>query len=274
MLNALLGLFVGVVYVIGKALDEQVTVTGAAVFVPTSVVWTAELVVLIAGRDAFRARRPRRRAPAAGTRPPAPSADGDPRTRAADLLVHRGGENLSWMTTWPDNSYFFPDDDGSYIAYRAHAGVAVALGDPVGAADDRARTISRFAEMCDRTGLVPCLFSATARAAEATDALGWRSVQVAEDTVIDLPDLEFRGKAWQDVRTALNRAKKDGVEYRLVSSPSSPVRSSPRSAASPRSGSATWASRRWDSRSAAWRRPWIRGCGSAWRWRERSTSTA
>ncbi|MER6396719.1 DUF2156 domain-containing protein [Kitasatospora sp. NPDC001603] len=218
-LNALLGLFVAVAYVIGKALDEQVTVTGAAVFVPTSVVWTAELVVLIAGREAFRARRPRGRARVPGAEPApaaAPASDGDPRTRAADLLVHRGGANLSWMTTWPDNSYFFPEgDDGSYIAYRAHAGVAVALGDPVGAPDDRGRTITRFAEMCDRAGLVPCLFSATARAAGTTDALGWRSVQVAEDTVIDLPDLEFRGKAWQDVRTALNRARKDGVEYRL-----------------------------------------------------------
>ncbi|MFI8082038.1 bifunctional lysylphosphatidylglycerol flippase/synthetase MprF [Kitasatospora sp. NPDC086009] len=218
-LNALLGLFVAVAYVIGKALDEQVTVTGAAVFVPTSVVWTAELVVLIAGREAFRARRPRGRAQVPGAEPAAaaaPASDGDPRSRAADLLVHRGGANLSWMTTWPDNSYFFPEgDDGSYIAYRAHAGVAVALGDPVGAPDDRGRTITRFAEMCDRAGLVPCLFSATARAAGTTDALGWRSVQVAEDTVIDLPDLEFRGKAWQDVRTALNRARKDGVEYRL-----------------------------------------------------------
>ncbi|MFG3053314.1 bifunctional lysylphosphatidylglycerol flippase/synthetase MprF [Kitasatospora sp. NPDC048239] len=219
-LNALLGLFVAVVYVIGKAFDQEVTVTGAAVFVPTSVVWTAELLVLLAGRDAFQARRPRsraaKRAAARGDRPPAQSADGSPRERAADLLVRRGGGNLSWMTTWPDNAYFFPEDDSaSYLAYRAHAGVAVGLGDPVGAAEHRARTIKRFAEMCDRSGLVPCLFSATAEAAEATDGLGWRSVQVAEDTVIDLPDLEFRGKAWQDVRTALNRAKKDGVEYHL-----------------------------------------------------------
>ncbi|MCX4745914.1 DUF2156 domain-containing protein [Kitasatospora sp. NBC_01287] len=228
LLNALLGLVVAVVYVVGKALDQEVTVTGAAVFVPTAVLWTAELVVLLAGREAFRARRPRHRAPR-GTRraasasasasapAPAPASEAAPQERAAELLVRRGGGNLSWMTTWPENSYFFPDGDGeSYLAYRAHAGVAVALGDPVGAADHRAGTVTRFAEMCDRSGLIPCLFSATAEAAGTTDHLGWRSVQVAEDTVIDLPDLEFRGKAWQDVRTALNRAKKDGVEYRLT----------------------------------------------------------
>ncbi|MFD9125842.1 bifunctional lysylphosphatidylglycerol flippase/synthetase MprF [Kitasatospora sp. NPDC059571] len=222
LLNALLGLLVAVVYTVGKIAGADVTVTGAAVFVPTAVLWTAELVVLLAGREAFRARRPRRRerrrSTAERVHGPAPAvSDADPQTRAAELLVRRGGGNLSWMTTWPDNAYFFPEDDGEcYVAYRVHAGVAVALGDPVGAPDSRARTITRFAEMCDRSGLVPCLFSATAQAAAATDGLGWRSVQVAEDTVIDLPGLEFRGKAWQDVRTALNRAKKDGVEYRLV----------------------------------------------------------
>ncbi|MFD8754018.1 bifunctional lysylphosphatidylglycerol flippase/synthetase MprF [Kitasatospora sp. NPDC059577] len=233
--NVLLGLLVAVAYVVGRILGEEVTVTGAAVFVPAAILWTAEAVVLLAGREAFRAGRPRRRVrlrtPPGGPHRPGrhpsgavgPAADADPQERATDLLVRHGGGNLSWMTTWRDNSYFFPDDDGDeggdgddgYLAYRVHAGVAVALGDPVGAARTRARTITRFADMCDRSGLVPCLFSATAQAAEATGALGWRSVQVAEDTVIDLPDLEFRGKAWQDVRTALNRAGKDGVEYRL-----------------------------------------------------------
>ncbi|MFJ9456269.1 bifunctional lysylphosphatidylglycerol flippase/synthetase MprF [Kitasatospora sp. NPDC101447] len=222
--NVLLGLFVAVAYVVAHIVGAEVTVTGAAVFVPAAVLWTAEAVVLLAGREAFRARRPRRRerghAPATDPHPAGAhdrTADTDPQERATDLLVRHGGGNLSWMTTWRDNSYFFPDDeDEGYLAYRVHAGVAVALGDPVGAERTRARTIAGFADMCDHSGLVPCLFSATGQAAGATGRLGWRSVQVAEDTIIDLPDLEFRGKAWQDVRTALNRAKKDGVEYRLV----------------------------------------------------------
>jgi lysylphosphatidylglycerol synthetase-like protein (DUF2156 family) len=47
-------------------------------------------------------------------------------------------------------------------------------------------------------------------------AVGWRHVQVAEDTLIDLGDLTFRGKAWQDIRTARNRATKEGIEHRLI----------------------------------------------------------
>ena len=48
-------------------------------------------------------------------------------------------------------------------------------------------------------------------------------MQVAEEAVIGLPDLKFTGKAWQDVRTALNQAAKQGLTHRLV-----PLASQPR----------------------------------------------
>ncbi len=41
-------------------------------------------------------------------------------------------------------------------------------------------------------------------------------MQVAEDNLIDLPALEFKGKKWQDIRTALNKAPKEGVTFRMV----------------------------------------------------------
>jgi phosphatidylglycerol lysyltransferase len=70
--------------------------------------------------------------------------------------------------------------------------------------------------MCENSGLVPCFFSAASATASSTAKQGWQQVQVAEDTLVDLGGLEFRGKAWQDVRSALNKAKKDGIEFRLV----------------------------------------------------------
>jgi hypothetical protein len=41
-------------------------------------------------------------------------------------------------------------------------------------------------------------------------------VQIAEDTLIDLDGLELRGRKWQNVRSALNRAGKEGIAYRQV----------------------------------------------------------
>ena len=210
----LLSLFVAVVFVVAKATGNQVTVTGATVLIPTGLLWAAELVLLVMGREAFQVpsrRVLRRRSAGQGPDTPAESQD-----EAISLLQHYGGGHLSWMTTWPDNSYFYASSHESYVAYREHAGVAVALGDPIGAMEAREGAVVEFAEECDSSGLIPCFFSATGQVAGAATPLGWQHVQVAEDTVIDLEQLEFRGKSWQDVRTALNRAKKEGIGYRSV----------------------------------------------------------
>ena len=131
--------------------------------------------------------------------------------RAVALLERHGGGTLSWMTTWPATEYLYGTD--GYVAYRRHAGVAIAVGDPVGSPEWQRVAPAAFAAHCDREGLVPAWFSVTARTA---DAVGAKRVQVAEDTLVDLPGLEFRGKKWQDVRTARNRAAKDGIQFRMV----------------------------------------------------------
>jgi lysylphosphatidylglycerol synthetase-like protein (DUF2156 family) len=41
--------------------------------------------------------------------------------------------------------------------------------------------------------------------------MGWRVLPVGEEAVVDLPGLAFQGRAWQDVRTALNHARRRGL---------------------------------------------------------------
>jgi lysylphosphatidylglycerol synthetase-like protein (DUF2156 family) len=42
--------------------------------------------------------------------------------------------------------------------------------------------------------------------------LRWKAIEVAEDSVMSLDNVEFSGKSWQDVRTALNKAGKQEIE--------------------------------------------------------------
>jgi len=133
--------------------------------------------------------------------------------RAMDLLTTHGGGTLSWMSTWPGAEYLYAEAGDGFLAYRRHAGVAIVLGDPVGSTEWARRAPAEFAAHCASEHLVPAWFSVRA---ETADAVGTRRVQVAEDTLIDLPGLEFRGKKWQDIRTARNRAQKDGIEFRMV----------------------------------------------------------
>jgi lysylphosphatidylglycerol synthetase-like protein (DUF2156 family) len=172
------------------------------------------LAVLLVGRHAFRNPSPRRARRTVG-HIIAPAGD-DEREAATALLRQEGTVNrLAWMTTWPENRWFVGAGHG-YVAYRVHAGVAVGLCDPVAAdAGDRRALLGDFADAVRAAGLVPCLFTVTAEAARHAGALGWQSLQVAEEAVIDLPALAYTGKSWQDVRTALNQAAKLGIELRL-----------------------------------------------------------
>ena len=135
--------------------------------------------------------------------------------RLRQLLHTPGGSSLSWMTTWDGNEYWFTDQHPpgrrSAVAFRVVGRVALTTGGPVGPPDQSGAAALEFAEHCALQGLDPCFYSVDDELAAALRAAGWSSVQVAEETVIPLPDLAFTGKRFQDVRTALNRARKEQV---------------------------------------------------------------
>lgn len=193
---------------LGVAIGTDYRTTGA-VTVGTALLWAGEVALLYGGRGAFRV--PVRRKISGGA-----LSGTEPGDAVRALLARYGGSTMSWMTTWPENKYWFADDGERYVAYQRHAGTVVALTDPVGPPDLLPDTIARFTDGCEAEGLVPCLFSTTRTVADLAAELGWRSAQIAEDTIVDLPQLEFKGKAWQDIRSAINKAGKEGIEFRLV----------------------------------------------------------
>jgi lysylphosphatidylglycerol synthetase-like protein (DUF2156 family) len=136
--------------------------------------------------------------------------DADAAGRARGILT-RGGSTLSYMSTWPGNEYWFSKDGRAAIAYRAIAGVAVTVGEPYGDPAALEQAVTEFASFCEHRGLQPCLYSVTERTREVTQQLGWRAVQIAEDTLLPLGQLQFAGKKWQVVRAAQNKAAREGI---------------------------------------------------------------
>ncbi|KRE47590.1 hypothetical protein ASG92_10150 [Arthrobacter sp. Soil736] len=136
------------------------------------------------------------------------SADED---RARAILKAHGGSSLSWMTTWAGNSYWFSASGESFVAYRVIAGIALALGVPVGPRSDRESSFTEFADYCRLNGWTPCFYFVPQDLRSHASSLGWGSVLVAHETVLPLHSLSFRGKKFQDIRTALNNAAKAGI---------------------------------------------------------------
>ncbi|WP_051965990.1 bifunctional lysylphosphatidylglycerol flippase/synthetase MprF [Kitasatospora mediocidica] len=143
--------------------------------------------------------------------------------RARALLERHGGSTLSFISTWDGNHYWFDAGGEAAVAYRVFATVALTTGDPFGEPGACGRAVAGFAAFCDARGWTPCFYSVTPGVLEAARGLGWRSVQVAEDTVVALPELAFTGKKWQDIRTSLNKAKKEGITAQWWSWGSAPL---------------------------------------------------
>ncbi|MFE6054621.1 rhomboid family intramembrane serine protease [Kitasatospora sp. NPDC056446] len=144
-------------------------------------------------------------------RRPVLHTDAEAAARARALLTEHGGGTLSFITTWDGNHYWFDEQGRAGVAYRVVGTIALTTGDPFGAPEDRERAVAGFARFCDARGWTPCFYSVCAQTRAAATQLGWRSVQVAEDTVVALPELAFTGRKWQDIRTALNKAGKQGI---------------------------------------------------------------
>lgn len=127
-----------------------------------------------------------------------------------DLLRRHGGGSLGHMSTWEGNSPWFTRDGAGALAYRVVNGQAIVLGEPVCARGLEERTIREFLVFCDQHNWSPVFYSFHSALLPVFDALGWRCLPVGEETVIHTAGFTMKGKQWQNVRTALNKAAREG----------------------------------------------------------------
>ncbi|ARJ04170.1 membrane protein [Cnuibacter physcomitrellae] len=131
--------------------------------------------------------------------------------RARELLEQGGGDTVSFMSTWPQTSYWFDPSGRAAVAYRVQGFIAITVGGPFGPGADDPEVVERFVRHCGDHGLTAAFYSVTDDDRARFTRLGWRSIQVAEEAVLDPTAWTTSGKKWQDIRTAVNRAGKEGL---------------------------------------------------------------
>ncbi|WP_426624062.1 bifunctional lysylphosphatidylglycerol flippase/synthetase MprF [Leifsonia sp. McL0607] len=133
-------------------------------------------------------------------------------SRVRSLLQRGGGDAISFMATWPGNSYWFDAASGGAVAYRVLGRVALTTGAPFGTPQEQHDgIIERFARFCDDSGWIPVFYSVDAEYQPLFDRMGWSTMTVAEETVIRPQQWATTGKKWQDVRSSINRAQRAGI---------------------------------------------------------------
>ena len=106
------------------------------------------------------------------------------RERAQRLLSEFGDSAYGHFQTAPDKSFFFPASGRSFVAYRVVYHVALALGDPVGPAEETGEAAAAFVAYA-RKNRWTAAFLMPDRIALYRE-MGLSVLKIGEEAVVDL----------------------------------------------------------------------------------------
>ncbi len=130
---------------------------------------------------------------------------------ASELLRTAGGGSLSYWAMWKGNHYWFSADGRAAVAYRVVNGIAVTTSEPFGERESALRAVAEFARYCDDNSWIVFYYGIHSEFAEAAMNMGWRANIIGDETIVYPGEWSTTGKHWQDVRTSINRAERDGL---------------------------------------------------------------
>ena len=131
--------------------------------------------------------------------------------KALALLKSGGGGSLSYWGTWEGNHYWFSADERAAVAYRVVNGIAVTTSEPFGFRESALAATAEFARFCDDNGWIPFFYGIHPEFAGVCMKMGWSAVIIGDETIVYPAEWNTTGKHWQDVRSSINRAERDGV---------------------------------------------------------------
>jgi phosphatidylglycerol lysyltransferase len=137
--------------------------------------------------------------------------------RVERLLRGYGASSIAWFALDDDVDYFFSRNERAVIAYRFESDVVLAIGDPVGPAEELGPLLAEFAEFCRRHDWPFAFFQARPEWLRLYESFGWRALHIGEDPVLWTNRFTLDGPAVSQVRRAVRKAEAAGLT--VVQSP-------------------------------------------------------
>lgn len=135
-----------------------------------------------------------------------------PRERdlAAAILEKEGRAALDLFKLLPDKSYFFNQTNDAFVAYKVRAEVAIVLGDAVGAREKLKELVQDFTVYCHNNGWKVAFLQTTPDFLDIYHGLGYKSVRVGEDGIVDLEQFTSKTVAKKTFKSVVKKFDKEG----------------------------------------------------------------
>ncbi|RMG09611.1 MAG: DUF2156 domain-containing protein, partial [Cyanobacteria bacterium J055] len=145
-----------------------------------------------------------------------PATEGE-RQKARDIVERYGRSSLARFALLPDKAYYFSPTGRSVVAYVPKGRGAVALGDPIGPIEDFRETIVGFQQFCQQNDWYPAFYQTLPDNLELYRSLGWKTLKIGEEAIVDLKTFTLQGKAGRNLRNSINRFTKLGYQAKFYS---------------------------------------------------------
>ncbi len=117
-----------------------------------------------------------------------------------------------------DKRVLFSSDRQAFIMYARQNGQMIALFDPVGDRRYWSQLTTDFMAQAMQEGRTPVFYQASESFLRYAESLGLRGYKLGERADIDVAGFDMKGKDWANLRRAINRAQRDGLEFSMVES--------------------------------------------------------
>lgn len=141
----------------------------------------------------------------------------------AERIVHAQGETLPFLAWLRDKELLFNAERTAFIMYGVRGRTWVALGDPVGPPAAAAPLIRDFVERADDVGATPVFYQVHPEQLHCYADLGLAFAKFGEEARIRLDGLSLAGGRFKDLRAAMQRLKRERVDFRIVAPESVPA---------------------------------------------------
>jgi lysyl-tRNA synthetase, class II len=132
------------------------------------------------------------------------------RQLARDLVAAWGADTLTPFVLRADKSYFFSEDERSFVAYRVIGGVAIVSGDPVGPPDSYSGLLDRFIAFARERGWRLAILGASERCLDIYSARGLHALYHGDEAVIETAGFSLEGRPIRKVRQSVHRLERAG----------------------------------------------------------------
>jgi phosphatidylglycerol lysyltransferase len=150
----------------------------------------------------------------APARTPLPSGEEFDRVRRIIAAQARPDAVLALMG---DKRFLFSESGRCFLMFAARGRTWAALGDPIGPPAEWPDLVWRFIELADRHGGRAAFYQIPAQSLPLYLDAGLKIVKLGEEARVFLPTFTLEGPARADLRYALKRGDRDGLQFEMIS---------------------------------------------------------